>query len=156
MIQIFKQTFPVEVRMSILRVPAGKRFSVCSNGARRIPLLDVTGHWAEKEIRSLYENKIITGFADNSFQPEESIKKEEFIALLMKILNIPNVLIDNTEISDDVKRDRWSYSFSNCGQFFRMIQVKNNGDCNTFRSNSRIKLVGEFLGRNAVTLKFLV
>lgn len=35
MIQCLKQTYPFKVRMSILRLPAGKRFSVCPNGARR-------------------------------------------------------------------------------------------------------------------------
>lgn len=34
-IQILKQTFPVTVCMSVLRIPSGKRFSVCPNGARR-------------------------------------------------------------------------------------------------------------------------
>lgn len=35
MIQILKQTFPAKISMSILRIPAGKRFSICPNGARR-------------------------------------------------------------------------------------------------------------------------
>ncbi|MFP3392017.1 Tn7-like element transposition protein TnsE [Brevibacillus sp. SIMBA_040] len=35
MIQFFKSVFAGEVRMSLLRVPLGKRFSVCSNGSRR-------------------------------------------------------------------------------------------------------------------------
>lgn len=35
MIEILKKSFPVSIRMSIIRVPFGKRFSVCTNGARR-------------------------------------------------------------------------------------------------------------------------
>lgn len=35
MIQILKETYPVNVSMSVLRIPAGKRFSICPNGARR-------------------------------------------------------------------------------------------------------------------------
>jgi hypothetical protein len=35
MIQIMKRTFPYSIRMSVLRVPSGKRFSTCSNGDRR-------------------------------------------------------------------------------------------------------------------------
>ncbi|NHN35327.1 Tn7-like element transposition protein TnsE [Paenibacillus agricola] len=35
MIEILKKTFPVSIKMSVLRVPAGKRFSICANGARR-------------------------------------------------------------------------------------------------------------------------
>lgn len=44
MIQYLKQTYPVKVRMSILRLPAGKRFSVCPNGARRTcAIVQITG-----------------------------------------------------------------------------------------------------------------
>lgn len=35
MIQILKESYPVSIKMSVLRVPPGKRFSVCANGARR-------------------------------------------------------------------------------------------------------------------------
>lgn len=35
MTQIMKSTFEVSLRMSILRIPAGKRFSICPNGTRR-------------------------------------------------------------------------------------------------------------------------
>lgn len=35
MIQIMKRTFPYSIRMSVLRVPPGKRFSTCPNGSRR-------------------------------------------------------------------------------------------------------------------------
>lgn len=33
MIQILKHIFPGHIRMSVLRVPPGKRFSVCPNGS---------------------------------------------------------------------------------------------------------------------------
>lgn len=35
MIEALKKSLPVSIRMSVLRVPPGKRFSVCPNGARR-------------------------------------------------------------------------------------------------------------------------
>jgi hypothetical protein len=35
MIEILKKSFPVSLRMSVVRVPPGKRFSVCPNGTRR-------------------------------------------------------------------------------------------------------------------------
>ncbi|MGG4035284.1 Tn7-like element transposition protein TnsE [Paenibacillus cisolokensis] len=35
MIQILKHIFPGQIRMSVLRIPSGKRFSVCPNGSRR-------------------------------------------------------------------------------------------------------------------------
>src|SRR5690606_108460 len=35
MTQILKHVFPGHIRMSVLRIPPGKRFSVCPNGSRR-------------------------------------------------------------------------------------------------------------------------
>lgn len=35
MIQILKEVIPIQIGMSILRIPPGKRFSICPNGARR-------------------------------------------------------------------------------------------------------------------------
>jgi len=35
MIHVLKEAYPVSIKMSVLRVPTGKRFSVCTNGARR-------------------------------------------------------------------------------------------------------------------------
>lgn len=35
MLEVLKKSFPVRVKMSVVRVPPGKRFSVCANGARR-------------------------------------------------------------------------------------------------------------------------
>ena len=47
MIQILKESYPVSIKMSVLRVPLGKRFSVCANGARRtcaiVQVTSVTG-----------------------------------------------------------------------------------------------------------------
>lgn len=35
MIEVLKKSFPVSIRMSVLRITAGKRFSTCPNGSRR-------------------------------------------------------------------------------------------------------------------------
>ncbi|WP_027087428.1 Tn7-like element transposition protein TnsE [Cohnella panacarvi] len=35
MIEILKKSFPVNIRMLVLRIPPGKRFSICPNGSRR-------------------------------------------------------------------------------------------------------------------------
>ncbi|MBD8498518.1 Tn7-like element transposition protein TnsE [Paenibacillus arenosi] len=45
MIQYLKQTYPVTISMSLLRIPLGKRFSVCPNGARRTcAVVQITHH----------------------------------------------------------------------------------------------------------------
>lgn len=43
---------------------------------------DVSGHWAEKDIKVWVEKNILTGYPDGSFKPENSMTRAEFIALI--------------------------------------------------------------------------
>lgn len=43
---------------------------------------DVSGHWAEKDIKVWVEKDILTGYPDGSFKPENSMTRAEFIALI--------------------------------------------------------------------------
>lgn len=44
--------------------------------------------WAEKEIKTLYEKKIISGYEDNSFKPNNTITREEFVVIILNALGI--------------------------------------------------------------------
>ncbi|NLB89055.1 MAG: S-layer homology domain-containing protein, partial [Syntrophomonadaceae bacterium] len=45
---------------------------------------DITGHWAEKPIREMMNQGIISGYPDGSFKPDEKITRAEFAALVVK------------------------------------------------------------------------
>ncbi|MGO4181137.1 S-layer homology domain-containing protein [Paenibacillus sp. TAF43_2] len=51
-------------------------------------LTDAKGHFAEKAIRALMENGIMTGYADGSFDPNREITRAEIAALLARLLDI--------------------------------------------------------------------
>lgn len=44
-------------------------------------------HWASIAIKTLYENKITSGYADNTYQPNNPITRAHFAMFLAKVLN---------------------------------------------------------------------
>ncbi len=70
-----------------------------------IDLLDVRGHWAEKEIFSLYDRYIVYGRGGNLFEPESPITRSEFIAILIRGLGFETVNYRGD--FKDVKAEDW-------------------------------------------------
>lgn len=52
-------------------------------------LSDISGHWAESTINELVELKIINGYEDNTYRPENSVTKGEFLKLLIETTHTP-------------------------------------------------------------------
>ena len=48
-----------------------------------VTLSDISGHWAETNITTLVDAKVINGYPDGTFRPDGTISKAEFIKLLM-------------------------------------------------------------------------
>ncbi|MGG1444606.1 3D domain-containing protein [Brevibacillus laterosporus] len=63
------------------------------------PINDIAGHAAEKEIISLFENKIISA-TDGLFRPDEEITMAEFIVLLLKSKQIEPATDGKSSFSD--------------------------------------------------------
>ncbi|MEC0227585.1 S-layer homology domain-containing protein [Paenibacillus alba] len=49
---------------------------------------DIKGHWAETSIRELIKLGAINGYPDNSFKPDNKITRAEFVAVIVKALNL--------------------------------------------------------------------
>lgn len=67
---------------------------------------DTAGHWAEGEIKEMASLGIINGLDDGRFEPDRSVSRAEFIAMLLRALDIPEEIEYNGEFSD-VKEDAW-------------------------------------------------
>ncbi|QGQ98117.1 hypothetical protein EHS13_26140 [Paenibacillus psychroresistens] len=67
---------------------------------------DIKGHWAEPQITSWIEKGFIKGYEDNSFKPNNSITRAEFVALV----NRSFAFTEQATISfKDVKASNWAY-----------------------------------------------
>lgn len=51
-------------------------------------LTDISGHWAESYIKEMVDAKVINGYDDNTFKPDNAIKRGEFIKLVVSALGI--------------------------------------------------------------------
>lgn len=51
-------------------------------------LSDIKGHWAEADIQKLFGKGIITGNSNGKYEPEKSITRAEFTALLVRAMGL--------------------------------------------------------------------
>lgn len=66
--------------------------------------------WAADEINFLNKKKIISGYEDNTFRPNNAITREEFVTVIINAVGI--VPIENLENHfEDVKKDAWYEKF---------------------------------------------
>lgn len=65
------------------------------------------GHWASDAINNLYYKNIVNGKSADEFYPNDSVKREEFVSMLIKTFKI-NIVDDNFDM-EDVKPDNWYY-----------------------------------------------
>lgn len=53
------------------------------------PFGDIQGHWAENDIKAMYQAGIINGMTENKFVPEGEVTRGQFIKLVVSALRIP-------------------------------------------------------------------
>lgn len=60
---------------------------ISSNAVFADGLKDMNGHWAEETVEKLIELKLINGYEDGTFRPENKITREEAATIVSKALN---------------------------------------------------------------------
>ena len=71
---------------------------------------DISGHWAEDDIKELSYMAILNGDNDKNANPDRSITRAEFTALLVRALNNEKDRIDGGAGFSDVKPEDWYYT----------------------------------------------
>jgi hypothetical protein len=70
-------------------------------------IIDIKGHWAERDIREWIEKGIITGYPDQTFRPDQVISRGEFISLVNKAFQFAD---SQTSVTfKDLKSTDWVY-----------------------------------------------
>ena len=68
-----------------------------------------SSHWANSYVTALASKKIINGYDDNTFKPNNNVTREEFVKM---IVGATGLLTDGAECDfDDVPRTAWYYEF---------------------------------------------
>jgi hypothetical protein len=74
-----------------------------------LPFKDISGHWAIKDILSLYDKGIIEGYPDKTIRPNSDISRAEATVMIIKALgikpeqNIKSGFIDDKDIPEWAK-----------------------------------------------------
>lgn len=66
-------------------------------------------HWAFNYIKGLHEAGSISGYADNTFKPDDTVKREEFVKMIISAVSF----YDQNAESDfeDVSPDHWAFGY---------------------------------------------
>lgn len=94
---------------------------------------DVSSHWAKEYINTLVSKKIINGFEDGTFRPDENISRAQFIKMLCLALGI--TANSHSQSFNDVTYDMWCYPYVAAAFDKKIAQGDNLGN---FNPNSNI------------------
>lgn len=70
---------------------------------------DIGNHWAKNYIQGLVEKKVINGYPDGTFKPENNITREEATTIVANYIGSEEIKKEKESFSD-VKKERWSYT----------------------------------------------
>ncbi|RKP44814.1 hypothetical protein D7Z26_26475 [Cohnella endophytica] len=119
---------------SLLHMPTrfesrgGKRFAVISslyNGpfaliGQKISFSDAKGHWAAATINDLATRNVVTGTTIGKFEPNRSITRAEFAAILVRALGLKNSAGEGARFSD-VRKTDWFYDAVAAASEFKLV-----------------------------------
>jgi hypothetical protein len=70
---------------------------------------DIQNHWAQPFIQRLAERNIIAGYPDGTYRPNQSVKREEFAAIIRQAFNQePQKQIPSGSVYKDVPSGYWA------------------------------------------------
>lgn len=91
----------------ILSVNAQQVNMIAAQSISTVVAKDIGGHWAEKQIKDWNEKGFIKGYSDNTFKPNNTITRAEFITLVNNVFGYK----EKAELSfTDIKSSDWYFS----------------------------------------------
>ena len=86
---------------------------------------DIEGHWAEETIEKASQYKIINGYEDNTFRPEDFMTRAELITVIDKLLGLES---ETDKYIADINSKDWYYSNMKKAVFFGILQGDEKGN----------------------------
>lgn len=85
----------------------------------QVNFIDVdNNYWANNAIMTLAKNKVINGYEDQSFRPENKVTREEFAALIAKTFYLDLPPSGAKQTYYDVPPDHWSFPYVEASKEF--------------------------------------
>jgi hypothetical protein len=75
-----------------------------------VGLTDIEEHWARESIEKMIKQKVISGYTDGRFLPDNWISRAEFCTILVKYLTVENGLEQQTASFADIEH-HWAKSY---------------------------------------------
>lgn len=104
-------------------------------GAAIIDFKDTSAHWAKEYIGRLAARGVVNGMGDNYYQPDTSLTRAQFLAMLAKTIYGLDVSQTAPAGFTDVPAAEWYYSYINWGYASGIV---NGTDETTFAPNDNI------------------
>jgi hypothetical protein len=79
-----------------------------SAGVDENKLTDIKGHWAQEYIYKLISKGYVKGYPDDTFRPNNNIKRSECVTLINRVLGIKYIKDAETHFKD-VDKSYWAY-----------------------------------------------
>ncbi|MDR1559183.1 MAG: InlB B-repeat-containing protein [Clostridiales bacterium] len=124
------------------------RFLNSDSAAKGTPFSDISGHWAEQNIRLAYSAGIIAGYPDGSFRPDAPISRSEAVVLINVLLkrNVSDgqdLLPSMITWHDNMDQNTWYYlAFQEAGNAHDYIR-KDDGLSEKWTRLQHAPAVGE-------------
>jgi hypothetical protein len=84
-------------------------------GASMIDFKDTTAHWAREYIGRLAARGVVNGMGDNYYQPDATLTRAQFLAMLAKTIYGLDVTQTPSAGFTDVPTTEWYYNYVNWG-----------------------------------------
>lgn len=85
---------------------------------------DISGHWAEEDIKTAAANGLVIGYEDGTFRPEQYITRAEVMAVVNRMLNRK---VDETGLIED--RINWVDNTSDKWYYYDVLEATNSHKC---------------------------
>ncbi|RJE91336.1 hypothetical protein D3P07_04610 [Paenibacillus sp. 1011MAR3C5] len=97
-------------------------------------LIDIAGHWAENQIKQAVALELVDGYPDQTFRPNQSVTRAEFVVMLVKLLQ-PKWTGTTHEFTDQASIGTWAERATAQALELGWVQGYDDG---TFRPNQSI------------------